>query len=47
MIWPSPETATLQRSLRAWEGANEVCRRDWDRPISSRVLMIDLNKACL
>ncbi|HEY2533698.1 MAG TPA: hypothetical protein VGJ20_38210 [Xanthobacteraceae bacterium] len=23
----------LQESLRAWEGANEVCRRDWDRSI--------------
>jgi uncharacterized protein len=23
----------LQRSLRAWEGANEVCRREWDRSI--------------
>jgi hypothetical protein len=23
----------LQGSLRAWEGANEVCRRDWDRSI--------------
>jgi uncharacterized protein len=21
----------LQGSLRAWEGANEVCRRQWDR----------------
>jgi hypothetical protein len=23
----------LRASLRAWEGANEVCRRDWDRSI--------------
>jgi uncharacterized protein len=23
----------LQASVRAWEGANEVCRRDWDRSI--------------
>jgi len=23
----------LQGSLRAWEGANEVCRREWDRSI--------------
>ena len=23
----------LQGSLRAFEGANEVCRRDWDRSI--------------
>jgi predicted acyl esterase len=23
----------LQGSLRAWEGTNEVCRRDWDRSI--------------
>jgi hypothetical protein len=23
----------LQGSMRAWEGANEVCRRDWDRSI--------------
>jgi hypothetical protein len=23
----------LQGSLRAWEGANEVCRREWDRTI--------------
>jgi len=23
----------LQASLRAWEGANEVCRREWDRSI--------------
>ena len=24
----------LQGGLRAWEGANEVCRRDWDRSIA-------------
>jgi uncharacterized protein len=24
----------LQGSLRAWEGANEVCRREWDRAIA-------------
>jgi hypothetical protein len=24
----------LQASLRAWEGANEVCRREWDRSIA-------------
>ena len=24
-------TFLLRGSLRAWEGANEVCRRDWDR----------------
>jgi hypothetical protein len=24
----------LQGSLRAWEGANEVCRREWDRSIA-------------
>jgi len=23
----------LQGSLRAWEGASELCRRDWDRSI--------------
>ena len=23
----------LQGGLRAWEGANEVCRREWDRSI--------------
>ena len=23
----------LQGSLRAWQGASEVCRRDWDRSI--------------
>src|SRR6476660_3296387 len=23
----------LQTDLRAWEGANEVCRRQWDRSI--------------
>jgi uncharacterized protein len=23
----------LQGSLRAWEGANEVCHREWDRAI--------------
>jgi hypothetical protein len=23
----------LQGSLHAWEGENEVCRRDWDRSI--------------
>jgi len=23
----------LQGSLHAWEGANEVCRREWDRAI--------------
>jgi len=26
-------TFLLQGSLRAWEGANEVCRRDWNRSI--------------
>ena len=24
----------LQASLRAWEGANEVCHREWDRAIA-------------
>jgi hypothetical protein len=24
----------LQGSLRAWEGATEVCRREWDRSIA-------------
>jgi hypothetical protein len=24
----------LRASLRAWDGANDVCRRDWDRSIS-------------
>ena len=24
----------LQASLRAWEGENEVCHRDWDRAIA-------------
>ena len=24
----------LQGSLRAWEGASEVCRREWDRSIA-------------
>jgi hypothetical protein len=24
----------LQGSLRAFEGANEVCRRDWDRTVA-------------
>jgi hypothetical protein len=28
----------LQGSLRAWEGANEVCRRDWDRSIPREFL---------
>ena len=28
------EVFLLQASLRAWEGANEVCRRDWDRAIA-------------
>jgi hypothetical protein len=23
----------LQGSLRAWDGADEVCRREWDRSI--------------
>jgi hypothetical protein len=23
----------LQGGLRAWEGANELCRREWDRSI--------------
>jgi hypothetical protein len=23
----------LQGGLRAWEGTNEVCRREWDRSI--------------
>ncbi len=23
----------LQGSLRAWEGANEVCHRDWERSV--------------
>jgi hypothetical protein len=27
------EVFLLQGSLRAWEGANEVCRREWDRAI--------------
>ena len=26
-------TFLLQGSFRAWEGANEVCHRDWDRSI--------------
>jgi hypothetical protein len=26
-------TFLLQGGLRAWEGANEVCRRNWDRSI--------------
>src|SRR5258705_1338502 len=26
-------TFLLQGGLRAWEGANEVCRREWDRSI--------------
>jgi uncharacterized protein len=28
----------LHASLRAWEGANEVCRRDWDRSIPREFL---------
>jgi hypothetical protein len=28
----------LQGSLRAWEGANEVCHRDWDRSIPRDLL---------
>ena len=28
----------LQASLRAWEGANEVCHRDWDRAIAREFL---------
>jgi hypothetical protein len=28
----------LQASLRAWDGANEVCRRDWDRSIPREFL---------
>jgi uncharacterized protein len=24
---------SLQGSLHAWEGANEVCRREWDRSL--------------
>jgi predicted acyl esterase len=28
------EVFLLQASLRAWEGADEVCRRDWDRAIA-------------
>ena len=28
------EVFLLQASLRAWEGANEVCRREWDRAIA-------------
>jgi hypothetical protein len=28
----------LQGSLRAWEGANEVCRREWDRSIPRKFL---------
>ena len=23
----------LQGSLRAWEGSNEICRREWDRSV--------------
>ena len=29
----------LQGGLRAWEGANEVCRREWDRSIPRELLM--------
>ena len=28
------EVFLLQASLRAWEGANEVSRREWDRAIA-------------
>jgi hypothetical protein len=28
----------LQASLRAWEGENEVCHRDWDRAIARELL---------
>jgi hypothetical protein len=28
----------LHASLRAWERANEVCRRDWDRSIPREFL---------
>jgi uncharacterized protein len=28
----------LRASLRAWEGANDVCRREWDRSISRDLL---------
>jgi hypothetical protein len=27
------EVFLLQASLRAWDGATEVCRREWDRAI--------------
>jgi hypothetical protein len=33
-LWCTREVFLLQASLRAWEGANEVCRRDWDRAIA-------------
>jgi hypothetical protein len=32
------DTFLLQASLRAWEGENEVCRRDWDRAIARELL---------
>ena len=32
------DTFLLQASLRAWEGENEVCRRDWDRAIAREFL---------
>jgi len=28
----------LQGSLRAWEGANEMCRREWNRTIARDLL---------
>jgi hypothetical protein len=32
------DTFLLQGSLRAFEGANEVCRRDWDRSVPRDLL---------
>lgn len=34
----TPEVFLLQASLCAWEGADEVCRREWDRSIPRDLL---------
>jgi uncharacterized protein len=37
-LTPTGSAFPLQGSLRAFEGANEVCRRDWDRSIPQNFL---------
>ena len=43
---PRPMPSCCREACVLFDGANEVCRRDWDRSIPLRFLMTDLNKAC-